>query len=332
MNRKDCSRLIRAVGGGRSCALLWRHLRCKKYVQPLLHIGTLQPGQPGRTSSPRHAGMAGGGSHLWADEVEEEDAAKGIPPPEKFMPAPEWRGSAGRPAEPRAFRHQQGPDAPVSPTTVRLQRAAKIISLPGRQDTCLNLLTVLAASVIQLGLIGHVDRTFVEYRQAASADSHDGLQLPSGLPARVSQPSRRGATYLAHVCRASPCPPGNSGARGHAGQVSRAIRAPGPIKQSPAAASSATTQGMGPEGRYDMPSGWHDDMSVARGTARSRLDMQHGFVRHIVRRRRRRPRQQQAPVLQSLPAAVILQLSVDLAARQLANSCSSSSASGGQAF
>lgn len=41
-------------------------------------------------------------------------------------------------------------------------------------------------------------------------------------------------------------------------------------------------QGMGPDGRYDMRNDWNDDMNVTRGTARSRLDMQHGFVRHIV--------------------------------------------------
>lgn len=51
------------------------------------------------------AGMTGS-SHLWADEVEQEDAAKGIPPPEKFTPAPEWRGSGTAPNQPRAFSNQ----------------------------------------------------------------------------------------------------------------------------------------------------------------------------------------------------------------------------------
>lgn len=41
-------------------------------------------------------------------------------------------------------------------------------------------------------------------------------------------------------------------------------------------------QGLGTDGRYDMRNNWNDDMNVTRGAARSRLDMQHGFVRHIV--------------------------------------------------
>ena len=126
---------------------------CKSAVL-LDTTGALQPGQTGRPSPPRRAGMAGGGSHLWADEVEEEDAAKGIPPPEKFTPAPEWRGSAGRPAEPRAFGHQHGPDAPVSPTSVRRRKTARLTSMPGRQATCLNPLSLLAASVRCLPAVG----------------------------------------------------------------------------------------------------------------------------------------------------------------------------------
>lgn len=56
-----------------------------------------------------------GSSHLWADEVEQEDAAKGIPPPEKFTPAPEWRGSGNAPSQPRAFSYQP-PDAASPPS------------------------------------------------------------------------------------------------------------------------------------------------------------------------------------------------------------------------
>jgi len=64
--------------------------------------------------------MAGGKSHLWADEVDQEDAAKGIPPPEKFQPPPEWRGGGGssKAAEPRAFAYQPVPDTASSLTPV----------------------------------------------------------------------------------------------------------------------------------------------------------------------------------------------------------------------
>jgi len=41
-------------------------------------------------------------------------------------------------------------------------------------------------------------------------------------------------------------------------------------------------QGITPNGRYELRQDWHDDLNVTRGAARSRLDMQHGFVRHIV--------------------------------------------------
>ncbi len=34
------------------------------------------------------------GGHLWADEVEAEDEARGVAPPETFHAPPEWRQSA----------------------------------------------------------------------------------------------------------------------------------------------------------------------------------------------------------------------------------------------
>lgn len=35
------------------------------------------------------------GGHLWADDMEEEDAARGVKPPETFQQPPEWRASRG---------------------------------------------------------------------------------------------------------------------------------------------------------------------------------------------------------------------------------------------
>ena len=37
------------------------------------------------------------------------------------------------------------------------------------------------------------------------------------------------------------------------------------------------------EGRYNGRDGWHEGMEVERGMSRQRIDLQHGFMRDIVR-------------------------------------------------
>ena len=46
----------------------------------------------------------------------------------------------------------------------------------------------------------------------------------------------------------------------------------------------ARGQQQGDEGAYPHRDDWHEGMDVARGGSRQRLDMGHGFLRHIVRR------------------------------------------------
>ncbi|KAI7846033.1 hypothetical protein COHA_000570 [Chlorella ohadii] len=42
------------------------------------------------------------------------------------------------------------------------------------------------------------------------------------------------------------------------------------------------------EGRYEPRDGWHEGMDVQRGASRARLNLQHGFMRDIVRNQRDR--------------------------------------------
>jgi hypothetical protein len=86
------------------------------------------------------------GGHLWADEVEEEDEARGVAPPETFRQPPEWRASRGdapRGAVLNAFALSNGvmqaqkqvPGAPVHRVvrTWRLQMAEPCSVVYGRQ-------------------------------------------------------------------------------------------------------------------------------------------------------------------------------------------------------